>query len=451
MRALPWPAQAYVWAAVAAAVSVIALGAQLDLRWVMVGLLAACFLVFESTSTLVASRSVHVSVNLSVALAAAVLVGPFGAAVVGSAGTLAYYRDGLSLVKRAFNGAQFVLAAFFAGCAYGFFGGAAQGHLAADDFPFVLLPYMIAVVTYLAVNALLLSGVLWLAEDVPPPHVWNRAVGPTAMACVGYGLCGLIMAALWASIGLLSALLVLMPLVVARWAFAQHAAEKEAYDATIAALCQAVETKDYYTRGHCERVARVSVLVARELGMREDRINNLHYAGMLHDIGKLGVPTEVLQKTGSLTDEEFSAIRLHPTRGADIVREIEFLDEAQAGIVHHHERVDGRGYPAGLAGAEIPEFARVIGVADAFDSMTSTRSYRSARTPEAAVEEIRRHSGTQFDPVMVEALIQAVGRYGWQPHEPAAPAEEEEEVAAGWPDHDDPSTPLPMTGSSRQT
>ena len=126
---------------------------------------------------------------------------------------------------------------------------------------------------------------------------------------------------------------------------------------------------------------------------------------MLHDVGKLGVPTRVLQKTGGLTEDEFAAIQRHPMQGLEIVREIEFLDEANAGIMHHHERLDGLGYPMGLRGAEIPEFARVIAVADAFDSMTTTRSYRGARIVEEAVAELRRCAGTQFDPPMVEALV----------------------------------------------
>ena len=186
----------------------------------------------------------------------------------------------------------------------------------------------------------------------------------------------------------------LLPLFVARWAYAQYAEEQRAYDRTVRTLMAAVETKDLYTRGHSERVSAASVLIARAIGMREDRVGSLRYAGMLHDVGKLGVPTRVLQKTGRLTEDEFAAIQLHPMRGLEIVREIEFLDEAFAGIMHHHERLDGLGYPMGLRGEQIPEFARVIAVADAFDSMTTTRSYRGARTPRGGrrrAATLRRH------------------------------------------------------------
>ncbi|HEX6920907.1 MAG TPA: HD domain-containing phosphohydrolase, partial [Actinomycetes bacterium] len=180
--------------------------------------------------------------------------------------------------------------------------------------------------------------------------------------------------------------------------------------------------------------------------MREDRVTSLRYAGMLHDVGKLGVPTRVLQKSGRLTEEEFAAIQLHPVRGLEMIREIEFLDEAFAGIMHHHERLDGLGYPMGLQGHDIPEFARAIAVADAFDSMTTTRSYRGARSVQDALAELRRCAGTQFDPVMVEALVAAVEEHGWQSEaEPLFdPCEEPvRQSACGMPvqrgfDHDDP-------------
>jgi HD-GYP domain-containing protein (c-di-GMP phosphodiesterase class II) len=213
-----------------------------------------------------------------------------------------------------------------------------------------------------------------------------------------------------------SGLLVLCTELGSRLALCKYAAEQQAYDSTVSALCQAVETKDLYTRGHSERVSLGSVLIARQLGMREDRVGAIRYAGMLHDVGKLGVPTRVLQKSGQLTQDEFDAIKLHPVRGFEMLRGIDFLNEALAGIIHHHERLDGRGYPMGLKGADIPEFARIIAVADALDAMTSTRSYRAAKSVEEALSEIRASAGTQFDLVMVEAVDLAIARHGWSAH-----------------------------------
>jgi HD-GYP domain-containing protein (c-di-GMP phosphodiesterase class II) len=255
---------------------------------------------------------------------------------------------------------------------------------------------------------------------------------------------GLLIASIWPLLGLLSPVLVLTPLFVARWAFNQMQAQQQAHAATIAALCQAVETKDYYTRGHSERVSRGAVMIAEAIGMRPERVGAIRFAGMLHDVGKLGVPTKVLQKDGGLTEEEFAAIQLHPMRGLEIVREIGFLNEALAGIMHHHERMDGTGYPMGLAGAEIPEFARVISVADAFDCMTSTRSYRAARPIEDAIAELRRCAGTHFDAKVVEAFIAAIALHGWAPPDPVTPPVGAD-IETTQQDHDDPSTPIKVS------
>ena len=268
------------------------------------------------------------------------------------------------------------------------------------------------------VNGLLVATIVHLAQGVSLRAVWQGTMSRSVSGYVGYGLFGLLLAVLWdkdgAGVGPAAAVLVLLPLFVARWAYEQYAEQQRAYDRTVRTLIAAVETKDLYTRGHSERVAAASVLIARDIGMREDRVASLRYAGMLHDVGKLGVPTRVLQKTGQLTEEEFAAIKLHPVRGLEMIREIEFLGEAFAGIMHHHERLDGLGYPMGLRGDEIPEFARAIAVADAFDSMTTTRSYRGARTAEDALAELQRCAGTQFDPVMVAALVSALEDHEWQ-------------------------------------
>jgi hypothetical protein len=302
---------------------------------------------------------------------------------------------------------------------------------------------------HVVVNFSLLRGVLWLTRE---PGLGSR-VGldfKLLVTDLGYGAFGLLTASLWQVLGPFAPVLVLIPLLVARWAVGQFAAQQRAYEATVSALCQAVETKDFYTRGHSERVSRGSVMISREIGMRDERVEAIRFAGMLHDVGKLGVPTSVLQKSGSLTDDEYAAIQLHPMRGLDIVREIGFLDEALAGIMHHHERIDGKGYPMGLAGDEIPEFARVLAVADAFDAMTSTRSYRGARSVPEGVAELRKWAGRQFDPAFVDAFVTAIERDGWKAPEAASadvddplttPADDQFAAAAeGAPD--DPAGPL---------
>lgn len=415
MRALPRGARVYVGIVVVSAVTIVLIGPYtgIDLRTLV--LIAFLFVVAESIATLVvADVRAGISPSSAVALAAVVLVGPVGAAVAGFASCLIIRRK--SLVKRAFNGAQFALAAYAAGHVYILFGGTV-GHPDRADFPAIVIPYVAAVIAHTLVNSLLIGVLLWCLGSLPAirgRRLYWRPLMAAELSSVGYQMLGLAIAAVWGGVGFIAPLLVLLPLLIARWTFAQQADETKAHEATLATLCQAVETKDYYTRGHCMRVAEGSAMIARELGMSAERIQKIRYAGMLHDIGKLGVPTKVLQKTGKLTDDEYAAIKLHPTRGYEIVREISFLDEALAGIRHHHERLDGNGYPMGLVGMEIPESARVISVADVFDCLTSTRSYRKAWPVEDAITELRACAGTQFDPQMVEALIRAVAREGWR-------------------------------------
>ncbi len=411
----------YVGAVIGAGVIVLAAGRYTSLNWSQIGVLGLLLIACESASTLVSARGLAWSANTMASLAAVVLCGPVGAAVV-SCGTLFGLRRGPSPVQRLFNTAMYVLSAYLAGRAFLAFGGRV-GTPGPSSFPGLIGPFAAAAVVHVAVNFLLLNAVFWLTREP------GNAVGRVGLdfklwlTDLGYGAFGVLIAALWSVLGPFTPVLVLIPVLVARWAVAQFAAQQRAYEATISALCQAVETKDFYTRGHSERVSRGAVMIATEIGMRPERVGAIAYAGMLHDVGKLGVPTSVLQKRGSLTDDEYAAIQLHPMRGLDIVREIGFLDEALAGIMHHHERIDGRGYPMGLAGDEIPEFARVLGVADAFDAMTSDRSYRGARPIPEAVAELRKWAGKQFDPAFVDAFLTALEREGWTSPEPA-PAEE---------------------------
>ena len=436
----------YIGAVVVSAVVLVARGPFTGLRWQYVVFLGILVIVSESRATQLRKGQLTWSSSSAAMLASVVLAGPVGAAIVGACTALGL-RRGPSILQRVFNTAMYALSAYLAGRAFLALGGQV-GLPDENSFPGIIAPFAGAALVLVVANHGLLSGVLWLTRppDGTPSGVGVGLSGRLLLSDLGYAAYGLLIAALWSVVGFFAPLLVLIPLFVARWAVAQFAEQQKAYEATVGALCQAVETKDFYTRGHSDRVSRGSVMIAREIGMRSERVEAIRYAGMLHDVGKLGVPTKVLQKTGKLTEEEYAAIQLHPMRGLDIVREIGFLDEALAGIMHHHERIDGRGYPMGLAGDEIPEFARVLAVADAFDSMTSTRSYRGARPVAEAIEELRKWSGTQFDPAFVDAFVAALKREGWQrPEAPVIAADDLATVTAQ--DHDDPGAPLRVIDS----
>ena len=169
-------------------------------------------------------------------------------------------------------------------------------------------------------------------------------------------------------------------------------------------LVHAIEAKDPYTRGHSERVNRCSMLIADALDMEHEEKNVLNWASIMHDIGKIGIPESILNKPGKLTTDEYEIIKAHPEKGHTILKPLEQISDSLPGILHHHERYDGNGYPAGLAGEEIPLIARIIAVADTFDAINSNRAYRSARPPKEAMEILERVAGSQLDPDIVEVF-----------------------------------------------
>lgn len=181
---------------------------------------------------------------------------------------------------------------------------------------------------------------------------------------------------------------------------------KELFYKTIKSISSALDAKDPYTHGHSLRVTLYSLILAKELGLDDATLEEIETAGLLHDIGKVGIPQRILCKPGKLTDEEFEIMKSHPEQGEKIVRKIKKLAIISDWLKTHHERWDGKGYPSGLKGEEIPVSARIIALADTYDAMTSTRSYRVALSHEVAIAEIERCSGSQFDPTFAALFIQ---------------------------------------------
>jgi HD-GYP domain-containing protein (c-di-GMP phosphodiesterase class II) len=170
----------------------------------------------------------------------------------------------------------------------------------------------------------------------------------------------------------------------------------------VKSLVYAIEAKDEYTRGHSERVNRYAMLLATRLRLDEKQRKALHWASMLHDIGKIGIPETILTKQGALTDAEYNFIKAHSKKGCDILKPLEQLSSSLPGILHHHERYDGQGYPHGLKGKDIPILGRIIAVADTFDAITSNRPYRAGKTAKEALEVIGNIAGTQLDPDLAD-------------------------------------------------
>ncbi len=182
------------------------------------------------------------------------------------------------------------------------------------------------------------------------------------------------------------------------------------YEAMVLSLAIALEVRDPYTRGHSDRVKRYCRVIARQMGLPAKQIQDLERAALVHDIGKIAVSDAVMNKPGRLNPPEFAQVQQHPEKSIDLVRLIPNPQDTLLAIRHHHERVDGKGYPDGLAGDDIPLVARILAVADAYDALTSARPYRPAFTHEVALGILKENAGTQWDAKVVKAAIEALGK-----------------------------------------
>lgn len=193
--------------------------------------------------------------------------------------------------------------------------------------------------------------------------------------------------------------------------------QEESFMNTVFSLAKTIDARDPYTAFHSNNVAEYARGIARELGLPQQETDAIYLAGLIHDIGKIGTPDHILQKEGRLTDEEYAVMKRHAEDGYHIIKDVkQFQELGIADMVrYHHERPDGRGYPQGLQGTDIPLGARILGVADAFDAMTTNRSYRKKLAVETAVEELIRHSGTQFDVSASQAMLRHLTREGKLP------------------------------------
>jgi putative nucleotidyltransferase with HDIG domain len=180
------------------------------------------------------------------------------------------------------------------------------------------------------------------------------------------------------------------------------------YSATLMALTQALETRDLETHGHSDRVTNLSLRIASKMNLSPKEIRNIQWGALLHDVGKIGIPDHILHKESALTEDEWVVMKKHSAIGYAMLKDIPFLQPALEVVLHHHERFDGNGYPQSMKGNDIPLTARIFSIVDSFDAMTNNRPYRKKMSQADALAEIKRCSGTQFDPAIVEIFIETI-------------------------------------------
>jgi HD-GYP domain-containing protein (c-di-GMP phosphodiesterase class II) len=344
----------------------------------------------------------YIAVSSSLDYAAIALFGPAAAALIAVLSTsitqIAIHRRPPHRVL--FNICLFIVTIMVSGYAYRVFGGESAKSLGA-----LMLPLGVCGLVYFSVNTGAVSLVIALSQNENAWRVWQSTYAWTLTHLVAFVPLGALIVVVYNVVGLPGVALFLLPLLLARYTFKLYTDMRQEHLDTVRALTSAIDASDPFTRGHSERVTEYAVAIARELGLSEQRVMTIEYASLIHDMGKISLQHSILLKPGKLTDEEWERMKTHPETGARIVSDLRFLRGAKDVVLHHHERFDGLGYPHGLAGSEIPLEARIVKVADAFDAMMSDRPYRPSLGTDAAISELERGKGSEFDPSVVDAFV----------------------------------------------
>jgi putative nucleotidyltransferase with HDIG domain len=276
------------------------------------------------------------------------------------------------------------------------------------SFPFVLLPTIMFSMGAFTINALIMLTMFWLNGEISGKDIIRTMSGliRNVVATMPLGL--LIAELLVLESGTWLALIMLFPLLLARYAWRLYIDSQNQQGRLISAFVSTMEAKDTYTQGHSARVSGYAEMIAREMHLNSKQLSLMQEAALLHDIGKIGIDDYILRKPGPLNDQERKKMQQHPLIGVKIVEQVGLLPEVIEMIRDHHERIDGKGYPNGITGDKMALGARILGVADAYDAMTSDRPYRSGMPQKRAIEILREESGKQFDAEVVRALISAL-------------------------------------------
>ncbi len=356
------------------------------------------------------NNNIGVSVGYAVTIATVIIGGPLLATTVAGLGFLLRFPKisgrgyvhvfNLPIHKSIFNISQSIIVAGLISFIYLGLGG--------EIGYFAILPTIFILLIGVIFNTSLISGFLSISTKTDFVGTWISNIRGTFPSSIAVGTLGIIVALAFIGYGYGAVLLFFGPLLLARYSFRLYIEMRNLYLSTIQALNKTVEAKDPYTSGHANRVCDYAVELAKAIELPFTSIENIRTAAILHDIGKIGINDNILNKATKLTAEEYQEIMRHPSIGADIICKVDFLKDITVIVKHHHERYDGNGYPDGLSQDEIPIEASVLMIADSYDAMTSDRPYRKALTREEAIEELRRNSGTQFNPELVKKFISII-------------------------------------------
>jgi putative nucleotidyltransferase with HDIG domain len=362
-------------------------------------------------------RDTSISVGFAVTLASYTLFGPFVTAIIVSFGFL--FRVTKKEEKRVhffntpwfkslFNAMDMIISIFVASFVAQLIYPIPEFIYFSNtvDFIGLLVPGVIFSMVFSVINAILVAGLFSTMAPNSFRHYFKELFGLTFLSTVSIGMfLGLILAVLFKTMGIFGSLLFFLPILYARYTFKLYVDMKDAYLITIRALATSMDAKDHYTQGHSERVAQYAEIIARGMKLSFDEVENIKTAAMLHDIGKIGVPDNILNKPDRLSDEEYRICQRHAEIGHSIVTGISYLDDLKEIIRNHHERYDGKGYPDKIGGDQVALSTYIVALADAYDAMSSDRPYRNALPDNKILKIIEEERGKQFHPDVVDAFL----------------------------------------------
>ena len=355
-----------------------------------------------------------VSVSFALTFSTILLTNPLTVSIISAIGMILRcpYVDGKGRVhilntpiyKTIFNVSQYIISFGVAGFVY---------EAIDKSFNFILIFFnpvaaTATLVVYILLNTFFMSMLMSILLKEKLVYIWKTNFFSLLVNVILVGLLGIVLAFAYYSYGSGGLLLFFIPLLLARYTFKLYLDMRKNYFETLNVLVRAIEASDPYTSGHSMRVSAYAEAIARQVGLPQSKIDLIKSAALLHDIGKIGIDKNILNKTGKLKKEEFEKIKSHPEIGATIIADLSYLSNITDIIRHHHERNDGKGYPDGLCHSNISLETSILTIADSFDAMTTDRPYRSALSLESALQEIKNNEGTQFNPDIVDDAIIAL-------------------------------------------
>lgn len=355
-------------------------------------------------------KGMAISTSLAILIASFILFGPFGGSIIIVLGFSLRFKkvEGKHqnifndpLYKTLFNYCIQIIPMLYGGVIYKKFGGNFNIDSLWDNF------YIVAIfsIVYLLLNTLFISILFSLLNNKNPLYFFFSNVRLSLLNSIVMTPFGVMLAFVFKSYGYLGVLVVVFLIVLVRYTFYLYLELKSQYVETVDTLMHAMEARDKYTEGHSKRVAEISTLIAKELRYNDMKVERLHMASLLHDVGKIGIDDSILNKPGKLTQEEYEIIKSHPEIGYNILKDIKNLQDILPIIRSHHERYDGKGYPDEKQPEELNLDVFIVQLADTIDAMTTDRPYRKALTDEEVINEITKYSGTQFHPKVVQAYL----------------------------------------------